>query len=58
VKQKLIFEVFHYSNPPRLVGKTESSLGEIFGAPSHGLVRDLMNKDNKKSGKIVIRSEK
>jgi hypothetical protein len=36
----------------------ETSVGEIFGSPEHGLVRDLLNKKNKKAGKIVIRSEK
>jgi len=35
----------------------ESSVGEIFGSPEHGLIRDLKNKD-KKAGKIVVRCEK
>ncbi len=54
VKQKLIFEVYHEAKPPKMVGKTETSLGEIFGSPEHGLVRDLEN-NGKKQGKIVIR---
>lgn len=33
VKQKLIFEVYHYESIPRLVGKMETSVGEIFGSP-------------------------
>jgi len=43
VRQKLVFEVYHESKPAKLVGKTETSLGEIFGSPEHGLVRDLEN---------------
>ena len=57
VRQKLIFEVFHEAKPPKLVGRAETSLGEIFGSPEHGLVRDL-EANGKKQGKIVIRCEK
>lgn len=57
VKQKLIFEVYHYEHNPRLVGRMESSVGEIFGSPEHGLIRDLINK-TKKAGKIIVRCEK
>jgi hypothetical protein len=39
------------------VGRVETSVGEIFGSPEHGLVKDLLNK-NKKAGKIILRSEK
>jgi hypothetical protein len=35
----------------------ESSVGEIFGSPEHGLIRDLRN-GNKKAGKIIVRCEK
>lgn len=35
----------------------ESSVGEIFGSPEHGLIRDL-RKGNKKAGKIIVRCEK
>jgi len=40
-----------------LVGKFETSLGEIFGSPEHGLIRDLKNA-KKNSGKIIVRCEK
>ncbi len=39
------------------MGRIETSLGEIFGSPEHGLVKDLMN-NGKKAGKIILRSEK
>lgn len=35
----------------------ESSIGEIFGSPEHGLIKNLINK-NKKAGKIIVRCEK
>ena len=57
VKQTLVFEIYHYESPPKLVGKMESSVGEIFGSPEHGLIRDL-KKGNKKAGKIIVRCEK
>lgn len=32
-------------------------MGEVFGSPDHGLMKDLTNK-GKKSGKIIVRCEK
>lgn len=37
VRQKLKFEVYHQSSPPKLVGTVEATLGEIFGSPYNGL---------------------
>ena len=37
VRQKLVFEVYHMDKPPKLVGKAESTVGQIFGSPSNGL---------------------
>ena len=35
----------------------ESSIGEIFGSPEHGLIKDLKN-GGKKAGKVIVRCEK
>ena len=35
----------------------ETSIGEVFGSPEHGLIRDLIN-GKKKAGKIIVRCEK
>lgn len=35
----------------------QTSVGEVFGSPEHGLIRDLRN-GNKKAGKIIVRFEK
>ena len=58
VRQKLTFQIYHEANPPQLVGKFETSLGEIFGSPTNGLIRPIKNKEDKEGGKIIIRCEK
>ena len=50
--------MFHEANPPKLVGRVETTLGEIFGSPNNGLTRDLLDNKNKKSGQIIVRCEK
>lgn len=58
VRQKLVFEVYHFDKPPKLVGKAEASVGEIFGSPNNGLKRPLLNRSNKVDGEIIVRFEK
>ena len=58
VKQKLIFEIYHESKPPKLVGTVESSIGEIFGSPYNGMIKPLINQNKKEQGKIIVRCEK
>ena len=35
----LEIEVYHEASPPKLIGKAEASIGEIFGARQKGLKR-------------------
>ena len=39
VRQMLEIEVYHEASPPKLIGKAEASIGEIFGARQKGLKR-------------------
>jgi hypothetical protein len=50
VRQKLVFEVYHFDKPPKLVGKAESTVGEIFGSPNNGLKKPLFDRNGKISG--------
>ena len=58
VRQKLLFEVFHEAKPPKLVGRLEATVGEIFGSPTNGLIRNLADEKNSDRGKLIIRCEK
>ena len=49
--------VYHEANPPKLVGMTEVTLGEVFGSPHNGLRKDLQAK-NKKTGEVILKCEK
>lgn len=50
VRQMLILEVYHEASPPKLVGKAECSVGEVFGSQSNGLRKPLTNFKDKKTG--------
>ena len=53
----LILEVYHEASPPKLVGKTECSVGEVFGSQTNGLRKPLTNHKNKTTGEIIVRCE-
>ena len=58
VRQKLKLEVYHEASPPKLVGRCESSVGEIFGSPHNGLNKPINNQKGKKTGELIIKCEK
>ena len=58
VRQKLTFEVFNDGKSPVLIGRLETSVGEIFGSPTNGLIKPIKNVEGEETGKIVVRCEK
>ena len=55
MRQKLTFEIYHDEKHPKLIGKLESSVGEIFGSPINGLIKPIVNQKGEETGKIIIR---
>lgn len=55
VRQLLLFEVYHESNPPLLVGTAEASVGEVFGSREKRCIKPLLDKQGKEAGKIIVR---
>lgn len=51
----LTFEVYHDGREPVLVGRTEASVGEIFGHKEKRIIRPLVDNARKESGKIIVR---
>jgi hypothetical protein len=45
-------------NSSDFIGRVNTSLGNVMGAPHQTLILDLQDENNKKSGKIIIRADK
>lgn len=59
VRQDIRFEVVDIDGPNSFdyIGHVETTLGTIVGAQNQTIILDLVDKQNKKSGKIILRSE-
>ncbi len=38
-----MFEIFEDRKPAKLIGKLETSVGQIFGSPSNGFIKAIKN---------------
>ena len=38
-----MFEIFNEGKPAKLIGRLETSVGQIFGSPSNGFIKPIKN---------------